>query len=276
MSCSLHAATLSRGQEVKVNGVPIARDIISRETQQHPSRTPMQAWTAAARALVVRELLLQEARRLDIVAKPIEDSNGRRESDEEAAIRALVDSKVRVPEADVESCRRFYDKNRNRFRSSDIYEAAHILFAAAKSDAVAYEQTRTTADTVLAALRDQPDRFTEFAKSYSTCPSAAQGGNLGQITAGQTTPEFERALAKLERGDFSRDPVATRYGFHIIRLDRKHAGRELPFELVADWIAEHLNDSVRRRATAQYLGRLAGAARIEGIDLPSAEMLRVN
>ena len=71
-------------------------------------------------------------------------------------------------------------------------------------------------------------------------------------------------------------PVATRYGVHIIRLDRRHAGRDLPFELVADRIAEYLHERVERRATAQYIARLVSAARIEGIDLAGAEMLRVN
>ena len=94
--------------------------------------------------------------------------------------------------------------------------------------------------------------------------------------AGQTTPEFEQALFALEPGSIGPEPVATRYGFHIIRLDRKHEGRELPFELVADRIAEYLQESVQRRALAQYIARLATAAQIEGVDLANAEAMRVN
>ena len=71
-------------------------------------------------------------------------------------------------------------------------------------------------------------------------------------------------------------PVATRYGFHIIRLDRKHEGRTLPYEVVADRIADYLRDSVRRRADAQYVARLVSAAQIEGIDLAGADALRVH
>ena len=80
----------------------------------------------------------------------------------------------------------------------------------------------------------------------------------------------------LEPGSIAPEPVATRYGFHIIRLDRKHEGRELPFELVADRIAEYLQESVQRRALAQYIARLATAAKIEGVDLAGAEAMRVN
>jgi peptidyl-prolyl cis-trans isomerase C len=254
----------------------IPRNEIAREVQQHPSRTPAEAWKAAARALAVRELMLQEARRLGVQAEPIEDSEGRRETDEEAAIRELVAREVHTPDADVDSCRRYYEHNRYRFRSPDIYEAAHILFAAAVSDPGSYAQARTSADHAAAILRAQPERFAELALVHSACPSGAHGGNLGQITAGQTTPEFEQALVAMTPGSISREPVATRYGFHIVRLDRKHDGRELPFDLVANQIAEYLQESVQRRAMAQYIARLASTAHIEGIDFATADTLRVN
>jgi len=278
MSCSLHQTVLPTptSNGVRINGCAIPRDLIAREVQQYPSRTPAEAWKAAARALVVRELLLQEAKRLGVRAEPIEDSEGRRETEEEAAIRWLVAQEVSTPEADADSCRRYYERNRHRFRSPDIYEAAHILFAAAKSDPVSYAQARASADRVAAILREQPELFSELARAHSACPSGAQDGNLGQITAGQTTPEFEQALVALTPGSISREPIATRYGFHIIRLDRKLDGRQLPFELAAERIAEYLQESVQRRATAQYIARLASAAHIEGIDLASAEALRVN
>lgn len=276
MSCSLHEAILPKGRRVTVNGVAIARDVIAREVQHHPARTPLEGWKAAARALAVRELLLQEARRLKVRGEPAVDSDGRRETDDEAAIRALLAQEVQTPTADLATCRRYYEQNRQRFRTSDIYEAAHILFAASKTDAAAYARARAAAEAVLAVLRDCPEQFAALAAAHSACASASQGGNLGQITAGQTTPEFEQALVALKPGSISAEPIATRYGFHIVRLDRKHQGRELPFELVADRIAEYLHERVQRRALAQYIARLTSAARIEGIDLAGAEAMRVN
>jgi peptidyl-prolyl cis-trans isomerase C len=276
MTCSALQAVLPKGEGVRVNGVTITRDLISREVQHHPSSTPAEAWKAAARALVVRELLLQEARRLEISAEPATDGDGRRETDDEAAMRALVAREVATPLADAATCRRYYEQNRQRFRSSDIYEAAHILFAANMADAASYAQARAAAEAALAILREHPEQFAALAASQSACPSAAQAGNLGQITAGQTTPEFERALFSLAPGEIVSEPVATRYGFHIIRLDRKHAGRQLSFELVADRIADYLHQRVQRLALAQYIARLTSAAHIEGIDLAGAEAMRVN
>jgi peptidyl-prolyl cis-trans isomerase C len=275
-TCSVRESILPKSGEVCVNGVAIARGAIAREIQHHPAATPAAAWKEAVRALTVRELLLQEVQKLGIVAKAKSDAQERRETEEEALIRELFEREVKTPEPDRESCQRYYQNNRRRFRSKDIFEAAHILFAASIADAQGYERARAEAESTLELLRRHPERFAEFAQARSACASAAQGGNLGQITAGQVTPEFERALRELSPGRMSQAPVATRYGFHLIRLDRKQDGRELPFELVAERIADYLRESVRRRAIAQYIARLVSAAKIEGFDLASADMLRVN
>ncbi len=276
-TCSAHAQLpAGKPAAVSVNGVAIARDAIQREMQHHAAAKPIAAWQQAARALVIRELLMQRARLLDVRPEPVSDGEGRRETDDEAVIRALVEREVTVPKPDDETCRRYYERNNARFRSPDIYEASHILFAVSPEDRAAYELARAEAEAVLAELRGHPERFAELAKAHSRCPSAEQNGNLGQITAGQTTPEFEQALFALEPGQLCEAPVATRYGFHVIRLERKHEGRTLPYELVADRIANYLRESVRRRADAQYIARLVSAARIEGIELAGADTLRVH
>ena len=81
---------------------------------------------------------------------------------------------------------------------------------------------------------------------------------------------------ELSPGQLCEAPIATRYGFHIIRLDRKHEGRVLPYEVVAERIADYLRESVRRRVDAQYIARLVTAAKIEGIDLAGADALRLH
>lgn len=277
MECSVRESILPKKRiDVAVNGVTISRDRIAREIQNHPAETPIKAWLAAARSLVVRELLLQEARRLGVKAASLDDGEGRRETEEEAAIRALAEQEVVTPDADTETCRRYYEQNRKRFRSADIYEAAHILLPASQSDRQAYADARATAAALIAQLQDKPELFSDLVRTYSACPSRAQGGNLGQISSGQTTPEFERALATLAPGAITSEPVATRYGFHVIRLDRRIEGRELPFEMVAESIADYLTDNVRRRATAQYIARLVSRSTITGVDMPGAQEHRVN
>lgn len=277
MSCSVKSVlTQNLRKVVSVNGVVIRHDEISREAQNHPAPTPIAAWTAAARALAVRELLLQEARRIVVDAAPLSDGEGRTETPEEASIRALVEREVSTPAPDEAACRRYYQQNLKRFRSADLYEAAHILIAARPGDRAAYAAARAEAEALTVALRDAPERFADFARAHSACPSKAIGGNLGQLSAGDTTPEFDAALVALEPGEMSAEPVASRFGHHIIRLDRKIEGRQLPFEQVRDRIADYLVDRTRHTAIAQFVARLAARAQVSGVDLPTTADVRVS
>ena len=133
MDCSV-ANTLPKPKAISVNGTLIPREVIAREVQNHPAEKPILAWQAAARALVVRELLLQESARLGIRSRAAARSRGRSETPEEAAMRALIEREVVTPDPDEAACLRFYEQNRQRFRSGDLYEAAHILIAAPSND----------------------------------------------------------------------------------------------------------------------------------------------
>lgn len=266
-ACSVKPVIPSQRIVVSVNGVVISRETIAHEIQHHPAPSPVEAWKSAARALVVRELLLQEARRLAIPADPAADGEGRCETDEEALIRALVEREIRTPGADTDACRRYYDKNRHRFCSPSLFEVRHILLAVPAGDASARQQTRQKASSLIADLALDPSAFTALAASVSSCPSGRTGGNLGQIGPGQTVPEFQSALAAMAEGKVHPEPVETRYGFHIVLVDRRIEGRELPFEMVRDRIAAWLEEKVRRTAIQQYVAILAERADVQGIDL---------
>lgn len=266
-ACSVKRAELPRGKPIRVNGVVIPRSQIALETQNHPAAKPTDAWLAAARALVVRELLLQEARRLAIVPVPDIDADGRRETDDEAIVRQLIEQEVRTPEPDAATCRRIYDQQSDRFRSADLYVVHHILIAAAPGDKATRQSARSLAETLIAELSREPQRFGALAEMHSACPSRMQEGQLGQISRGQTVPEFEAALASAPIGVVSPLPVETRYGVHVVMVDQRLSGRQLPFELVQGRIADWLDDRARHTAIRQYIGLLAGRANIEGIGL---------
>ena len=125
---------------ISVNGVAIAESDILAEAQNHPADNPGAALAAAARALVVRQLLLQRARELDLLAAPQADGDGRLETAEDAAIRLVIEREVSAPSASEEECRRFYDNNREKFRSAPIFEASHILLPADPTDEVKADQ----------------------------------------------------------------------------------------------------------------------------------------
>jgi len=262
-------------KEISVNGVAIAEPDVLAEAQHHPANDPGEALTAAARALVVRELLLQESRRLGIDAASETDDEGRRETPEDAAIRLLIAQEVSAPSANEAEGRRYYENNLPRFRSDPIWEARHILLAAPESDTAARAAAKSEASRLVAYLGEHPVEFDALARQHSACPSKEQGGNLGQITPGSTAREFEAALHMMQEGEMSSEPVATRFGFHIIALDRFIPGKQLPYELVSERIRGWLEAASWSRAVSQYVAILAGRADIRGISLRAEDGLLV-
>lgn len=254
-------------RSIRVNGVEIAEHLILAEAQNHPAGNPGEALEQAARALVIRQLLLSRAAELELISTPARDEDGRRETEEDAVIRAVIEQEARAPSATEEECRRYFDNNRQRFTSEPLWEACHILISADPSDRAAREIARKTAEGLIARLRQKPGAFASLAAEFSACPSGKQGGNLGQLSPGSTVPEFEAALERLSAGEIVATPVESRYGFHVIRLDRKIEAQPLPFDMVRETIAGWLEAAAWSKSVSQYIGLLAAGAEIEGIAL---------
>jgi len=261
---------------ISVNGHIISTGAITREIQYHPASSPSVSWRRAAEALVLRELLRGEVQRNSIVVTPLVDEKGRRETTEEAQIRALLDREVSVPAPAEEELRRYYKANQAKFRSLELFEARHILVAARATDAAGFAMAREKALALAGEIEKNPSSLDDLARAHSDCASSGEGGRLGQFTLDEMTPEFAAAVATLAERETTREPVETRYGLHIIRLDRRIPGVQLPFESVASRISEYLTDRARRTATAQYLARLVSRAEITGIEIAGAEAHRVN
>jgi peptidyl-prolyl cis-trans isomerase C len=242
---------------ITVNDTTIPESAVFAEMQYHPARDAEGARRAAAEALVIRELLTQAAREAGF-------------EDDEDGIAALLESRITVPEPDEETCRRYYEANRKRFRSPDLLEAQHILLAAAPDDDEARLKANERAKSLLAMIERDPACFGALAREHSDCPSKTSDGHLGQVTRGSTVPEFETFLFSLDAGELCAQPVPSRYGIHIVRLLHREDGRELPYEHVREAVADYLQDSAWRSAVRQFVQILIGRARIEGIDLQGA------
>lgn len=258
-------------EPVIVGGREIPAQAIAAEAQHHPAPDAATAWNAAAEALAVRQLLLDEADRLGIAADDRRDDEGRPLTEEDARIDALLEQEVRIPQADEAACRRFYDIHRERFASPVLVEAAHILIDADPADAFATGLATGDARTLIRELQAEPERFAELARNRSACPSREQGGNLGQVGPGQMVKPFEEALFALPENTLCTQPVKTRFGVHVIRSGRRAEGRQLPFEAVQEAIAAYLEEASYRRAVAQYIAILAGQAGVSGVAIAGAE-----
>ena len=258
-------------REISVNGIAIPEADILAEAQNHPAENPGGALREAAEALVIRELLWQEAKRLDVDVSSACDETGRMETERDAAIRLLMEREVQAPLATEAECRRYYDRHPDKFRTEPLFEARHILVAAPESDREARASAREHATDLCNVLGERSARFSALAKEFSACPSREQGGNLGQLTRGSTVAEFETALSAMREGEISSVPVESRFGFHVIALDRRIEGRQLPFEMVAERIAAWLEATSWSKAVSQYISVLAGQADIKGISLNGAD-----
>lgn len=260
---------------VIVGGREIPAATIAAEAQHHPAHNADTAWAVAAEALVVKQLLLDEAGLLGISPGQATDGEGRLLADDDARIEALLEQEVHVPEADEETCRRYYDRHEQRFFSRLQVEAEHILFAAQEGDSIAIGIATSDARGAIREINHDPGIFGRLAQTYSTCPSAAQDGQLGLIGAGQADPAFEAALFALAEGTLCQHPVKSRFGVHVIRAGRRMEPRLLPFEAVRHDIAHYLKEASLRRAISQYIALLAAQAGVSGVEIAVPEGMLV-
>jgi peptidyl-prolyl cis-trans isomerase C len=254
-------------EPVIVGGREIPEAAIAAEAQHHPAPDAASAREVAARALAVRQLLLDEAERQDIQAVAAHDAAGRTLAEEDARIEVLLAEVIQTPRADEETCRRYYDRHRERFASAPLVEAAHILLEADPGDAFAYGLATGDARSLIRQLQADPARFEDLARTRSACPSREHGGNLGQVGPGQMVAPFEQALFALPEHTLCLHPVKTRFGIHVIRAGRRSEARQLPFEAVRGAIADYLEEASYRRAVAQYIAALADSAGVSGVGL---------
>jgi len=191
----------------------------------------------------VRARLLARASELGLQGEP------------DAVIERLLEREVPEAEPTDAECRRYYEANLRRFAAGALVEASHILFA--MTPRVPPERLRAKAAEVHARAAREPGRFAELAREFSNCPSAAQGGALGQLGRGDAVPEFEKAVLEGEALGVLPDLVATRFGFHVVLVARRLPGRTLPYEEARAQVRSVLRRLGEERAVGEYVRGLA-------------------
>ena len=258
--------------DLVVNGEVVPHAVVAAEVQNHsaPKGKPGIAWRKAANAIAMRTLLLQEARRRGIATEPAEVGPGRFETGEEALIRGLLDAAVAAERPTEDEIRAEWARDPSRFRAPPLWEVSHILCACDPRDAAEKEAAVARARALLADLAAHPGAFARLAASHSDCGSKSSGELLGQLGPGDTVPEFETVLRGLEEGETTAEPVLSRHGWHIIRMDAVATGAVLPFETVRPKIAAALEKAAWAREARSFAERLLASAEISGADLRGA------
>lgn len=106
-----------------------------------------------------------------------------------------------------EKIKTFYNNYLKSFQKYKEANASHILV-----------KNNEEAKAIIKKINNK-SKFSELAKTHSTGPSGKNGGNLGWFGPGQMVKEFEQATFSLEKGEISQEPVKTKFGFHIIKLN---------------------------------------------------------
>lgn len=191
----------------------------------------MQFKSEEGRNQLIQELVSQELFYLDAVKSGLDKDEvyikeAKKMQDnilKQFAIHNLLKD-IKVTEGDLLD---YYNGHKDMFKQSESVKASHILI---EDEAKANE----IVEEINAGLS-----FEDAAEKYSTCPSNANGGDLGYFTKGRMVPEFEAVAFEMEVGEISA-PVKTQFGYHIIKVVDKKEEAIQPFDEVKSQLSQQL------------------------------------
>lgn len=231
-----------------VNGVAIPSiyvEFIRRERAARGQSEEALSDAAIRDALIAAELLAQEALKAGIDKDPkiVALVAFQRK---ELLGRAVLEDYLRKHPVSEETLKAEYEKAKAKAGESE-YRVRHILVTSEKE-----------AKDIIAQLRKKA-KFEDLAKKQSKDTSAGNGGDLGWVSPSNLVGEFADAMVKLKKGEYSKTPVQTRFGWHVIRLDDARPVKIPGYEEVKGRIAQQLQQIEVRK----YLRELAGNAKVE-------------
>lgn len=212
----------------EVNSGTITTGDFDRELKNLPEYLKAMADTPQGRkemldTMIIRELILQQASK-DGLDKGAEIEEKLQDLKKRLIVESFLKKKVEVEsKVSDEDMKKFYEQNKDKFKSGEQVKASHILVKSEKE-----------AKDILAQLKSGGN-FEELAKKSSVDSSSAKGGDLGWFGKGSMVPAFEKAALALKEGQIS-DVVKSDFGFHIIKLTGKRPAGIRPFEEVKEQI----------------------------------------
>jgi peptidyl-prolyl cis-trans isomerase C len=235
----------------KVNGVPITETVLDlyRDQLQGRNMNADMSDTELLDEVINLELASQQGNSEGLdkdTRTQLQIAQQRRAVLASAAIRHYMDSK---PITD-EELQKLYDE---KVPKGDEYKARHILV-----------KTEDEAKKLIAELDGGAD-FSELAKTHSTDPAGKSGGDLGWFSPQQMVAPFSEATSKLEKGSYTKEPVQTQFGWHIIILDDVRASTPPPLEQVKP----QLQAFIQKQRVEDYINQLRTGAAIEIVTPPA-------
>jgi peptidyl-prolyl cis-trans isomerase C len=165
-------------------------------------------------------------------------------------VDVLMEGESDQAEVTETDARTFFNENPQHFAQPEQVQASHILRGKRGITDAEYPAELEKIKAAQARL-NAGESFAEVAKDVSTCPSSAQGGDLGFFGKGQMDPAFEKAAFELEVGETS-DIVKSSFGYHLIKVTDKKPASNVPFEEAKARITEHLTEQKQREFWTEY------------------------
>ncbi|MGH8370199.1 MAG: foldase protein PrsA [Gammaproteobacteria bacterium] len=238
-----------------VNGTPITNDMFRAYVRtlaggQEPQLTKQQH-DAVMDHLIDMMVLAQDAEKtgMDKDAKVAAELKVQHDAMlAQSLVRQYVD---KHPVTD-EQIKAEYAKN-TKSVSGEEFRARHILVSDEK-----------LAKSIIAQLNKGAD-FAKLAKKYSSDSSGKSGGELGWFSPDQMVPQFSQAVAKLKKGEYTKTPVHTQFGWHVIQLEDT---RSTPAPSL-DSMRQQLENKLQGDNIQDYVKGLRSAAKVD-IKTPAA------
>ena len=211
----------SAGTVATVNGQAISQNtynafVAEQKAQGTPDSPELQ--NAVKEELVRRELLTQEAKKKGLDKKP--EIQGQMELAKQAVlIRAYLSDYVRANPVSDDKLKKDYDAIKANLGTTE-YKVKHILVS-----------NEDEAKAIIAKL-DKGDKFADLAKQSKDPGSKDNGGELGWSSPSTYVKPFAEAVTKLKKGEYTKTPVKTDFGYHVIQLDDTRPLTPPPYEQV--------------------------------------------
>ena len=236
-----------------IDGQPITEADVAmtmRDLGQQFEKIPAEKQKAAALQALIEIRLMAAKGRADGVDQTEEFKRQQQFLADRVLHQATIDSAVAGKISD-EDIKARYDKEVAARPPEVEFKARHILV-----------KTEDEAKKLIAEL-DGGAKFEELAAKHTTDPSGKDsGGDLGYFGVGMMVPEFEKAAMETAVGSYTKAPVQTQFGFHVIKVEDKRTKLAPPLEQVKDQVKSLV---LREKYTA-FLDGLRKAAKVEILD----------
>lgn len=228
---------------VVVNGKEITQQDVDMLLQSLGPQRAMMYQSPAGQKQILEEIVTQELLYADAMENKLDEEEEFKKEMEfvkgnvlkQYAITKVI-NQARVSD---EEAAKYYEENKETFKTPETVRSSHILV-----------DSEEKANDIMAKI-DGGMEFVDAAKEFSSCPSSANGGDLGQYGRGQMVPEFDEVSFEMEIGEV-KGPVKTQFGYHIIKLTEKNAEQINEFDAVKTQILQQL---MAQKQTELYQGK---------------------